>query len=63
VLPGPALIHLPGRRMPPLFVSVLLHFTQLRSRRLQQARGQSLILRQHHSPHSCTGEPERWLSR
>lgn len=25
VLPGPALIHLPGRRMPPLFVSVLLH--------------------------------------
>ena len=24
-LPGPALIHLPGRRMPPLFVSVLLH--------------------------------------
>jgi succinylglutamate desuccinylase len=25
VLPGPALIHLPGRRIPPLFVSVLLH--------------------------------------
>ena len=25
VLPGPALIHLPGRRKPPLFVSVLLH--------------------------------------
>ena len=25
VLPGPALIHLPGRRTPPLFVSVLLH--------------------------------------
>ncbi len=25
VLPGPALIHLPGRRQPPLFVSVLLH--------------------------------------
>ena len=25
VLPGPTLIHLPGRRMPPLFVSVLLH--------------------------------------
>jgi hypothetical protein len=25
VLPGPALIHLSGRRMPPLFVSVLLH--------------------------------------
>ena len=25
VLPGPALIHLRGRRMPPLFVSVLLH--------------------------------------
>ncbi|MBW8327889.1 MAG: succinylglutamate desuccinylase/aspartoacylase family protein [Thiobacillus sp.] len=25
VLSGPALIHLPGRRMPPLFVSVLLH--------------------------------------
>lgn len=25
VLPGPALIHLPGRRSPPLFVSVLLH--------------------------------------
>ena len=25
VLPGPALIHLPGRREPPLFVSVLLH--------------------------------------
>ncbi|MBZ0221638.1 MAG: succinylglutamate desuccinylase/aspartoacylase family protein [Dokdonella sp.] len=25
VLPGPALIHLPGRRLPPLFVSVLLH--------------------------------------
>ncbi len=24
-LPGPALIHLPGRREPPLFVSVLLH--------------------------------------
>lgn len=25
VLPGPTLIHLPGRRMEPLFVSVLLH--------------------------------------
>lgn len=25
ILPGPALIHLPGRRTPPLFVSVLLH--------------------------------------
>jgi hypothetical protein len=25
VLPGPSLIHLPGRRQPPLFVSVLLH--------------------------------------
>ncbi len=25
VLPGPALIHLPGRRQPPLFVSILLH--------------------------------------
>ena len=25
VLAGPALIHLPGRRQPPLFVSVLLH--------------------------------------
>lgn len=25
VLPGPALIHLPGRRTPPVFVSVLLH--------------------------------------
>jgi hypothetical protein len=25
VLPGPALIHLPGRRQSPLFVSVLLH--------------------------------------
>jgi hypothetical protein len=25
VLPGPALIHLPGRRMLPLFVAVLLH--------------------------------------
>lgn len=25
VLPGPALIHLPGRSSPPLFVSVLLH--------------------------------------
>lgn len=25
VLPGPSLIHLPGRRTPPLFVSVLLH--------------------------------------
>jgi Succinylglutamate desuccinylase / Aspartoacylase family len=25
VLPGPTLIHLPGRREPPLFVSVLLH--------------------------------------
>ncbi|MEW6119979.1 MAG: M14 family metallopeptidase [Pseudomonadota bacterium] len=25
MLPGPALIHLPGRRSPPLFVSVLLH--------------------------------------
>jgi hypothetical protein len=25
VLPGPTLIHLPGRRQPPLFVSVLLH--------------------------------------
>lgn len=25
VLPGPTLIHLPGRRSPPLFVSVLLH--------------------------------------
>lgn len=25
VLPGPALIHLDGRRQPPLFVSVLLH--------------------------------------
>lgn len=25
VLPGPALIHLPGRHIPPLFVSVLLH--------------------------------------
>jgi succinylglutamate desuccinylase len=25
LLPGPALIHLPGRRTPPLFVSVLLH--------------------------------------
>ncbi len=25
MLPGPALIHLPGRREPPLFVSVLLH--------------------------------------
>jgi hypothetical protein len=25
VLPGPALIHLPGRRTPPLFVAVLLH--------------------------------------
>jgi hypothetical protein len=25
VLPGPTLIHLPGRRTPPLFVSVLLH--------------------------------------
>src|SRR4030065_1286268 len=24
-LPGPTLIHLPGRRTPPLFVSVLLH--------------------------------------
>jgi hypothetical protein len=25
LLPGPTLIHLPGRRVPPLFVSVLLH--------------------------------------
>jgi len=25
LLPGPTLIHLPGRRTPPLFVSVLLH--------------------------------------
>ncbi len=25
LLPGPALIHLPGRHVPPLFVSVLLH--------------------------------------
>lgn len=25
ILPGPTLIHLPGRREPPLFVSVLLH--------------------------------------
>jgi hypothetical protein len=25
VLPGPTLVHLPGRREPPLFVSVLLH--------------------------------------
>jgi len=25
LLPGPSLIHLPGRREPPLFVSVLLH--------------------------------------
>ncbi|WP_324572359.1 M14 family metallopeptidase [Accumulibacter sp.] len=25
LLPGPTLIHLPGRRQPPLFVSVLLH--------------------------------------
>ena len=25
VLPGPTLIHLPGRRTPELFVSVLLH--------------------------------------
>jgi hypothetical protein len=25
ILPGPALIHLPGRRNPPLFVSILLH--------------------------------------
>lgn len=25
ILPGPALVHLPGRRSPPLFVSVLLH--------------------------------------
>ncbi len=25
MLPGPTLIHLPGRRTPPLFVSVLLH--------------------------------------
>ena len=25
VLPGPTLMHLPGRREPPLFVSVLLH--------------------------------------
>jgi hypothetical protein len=25
VLAGPALVHLPGRRLPPLFVSVLLH--------------------------------------
>lgn len=25
VLPGPALIHLPGRRVAPLFVSILLH--------------------------------------
>ena len=25
VLPGPTLIHLPGRRTEPLFVSVLLH--------------------------------------
>jgi succinylglutamate desuccinylase len=25
LLPGPTLIHLPGRRAPPLFVSVLLH--------------------------------------
>ena len=25
VLPGPTLIHLPGRRPTPLFVSVLLH--------------------------------------
>ena len=25
VLPGPSLIHLPGRRPDPLFVSVLLH--------------------------------------
>jgi hypothetical protein len=25
VLPGPTLIHLPGRRQPPLFVSILLH--------------------------------------
>ena len=25
ILPGPTLIHLPGRREPPLFVSILLH--------------------------------------
>jgi len=25
VMPGPTLVHLPGRRTPPLFVSVLLH--------------------------------------
>jgi succinylglutamate desuccinylase len=25
LLPGPTLIHLPGRRQPPLFISVLLH--------------------------------------
>ncbi|GAB4218233.1 MAG: hypothetical protein OHK0012_26200 [Synechococcales cyanobacterium] len=47
VLPGPTLIHLPGRRTPPLFVSVLLHGNEVTGwlaiqRLLQEAQSQPL---------------------
>ena len=47
VLPGPSLIHLPGRRSQPLFVSILLHGNEdvgLRAvqRLLREFRGQRL---------------------
>lgn len=47
VLPGPTLIHLPGRRNPPLFVSVLLHGNETTGwltirRLLREHRGREL---------------------
>lgn len=47
VLPGPTLIHLPGRRNPPLFVSVLLHGNETTGwltirRLLQEQKGRDL---------------------
>ncbi len=47
LLPGPTLIHLPGRRRPPLFVSVLLHGNETTGwlaiqRLLQEHPGQDL---------------------
>jgi succinylglutamate desuccinylase len=43
LLPGPALIHLPGRRPQPLFVSILLHGNEDTGLRAVQS-----ILRQYH---------------
>jgi succinylglutamate desuccinylase len=44
ILPGPTLIHLPGRRDIPLFVSILLHGNEDTGLKAMQTAGESVGL-------------------